>query len=231
MVSRVMPPHPAWLLRTLTGRAGALHARGIDWSVRSTTVLQVDAPAVVLGSTQPASHVRADVDIEVVRRRSGGGAVLVEPGRLVWVAVVVPAGDPLWQLDVGRASWWLGEVGAEALAALGGATGTAVVHRGGLVTSPWSALVCFAGLGPGEVTVAGRKAVGLAQRRTRSGALFQCALPLAWDPAGTAALLDLDPDGRAAATAELRERVHFLDGVTPGAVVEALLAALEHKTR
>ena len=37
-------------------------------------------PALVLGSAQPESDVRAGVDIEVVRRRSGGGAVLVVPG-------------------------------------------------------------------------------------------------------------------------------------------------------
>jgi lipoate-protein ligase A len=68
----------------------------------------------------------------------------------------------------------------------------AVVHRGGLVRTPVSDLVCFAGLGPGEVTVGGRKAVGMAQRRTRDGALFQCAVPLSWDGDRLATLLGLE---------------------------------------
>jgi lipoate-protein ligase A len=63
----------------------------------------------------------------------------------------------------------------------------------------WSRSVCFAGLGPGEVTVGGRKVVGISQRRRRDGALFQCAALLAWDARATAAALGLP----SAAVAEL----------------------------
>ncbi|MDP9389628.1 MAG: hypothetical protein M3Q48_17360, partial [Actinomycetota bacterium] len=105
----------------------------------------------------------------------------------------------------------------------GGAGG--VVHRGGLVASAWSAMVCFAGLGPGEVTVGGRKVVGLAQRRTREGALFQCALPLAWDPVPLLAALGVE-DGRAAVAAELAASVLPLGAVPPERVEEAFLGAL-----
>ena len=49
--------------------------------------------------------------------------------------------------------------------------------------------VCFAGLGPGEVTVDGRKVVGISQRRTRAWARFQCAALGRWDPAALAELL------------------------------------------
>jgi lipoate-protein ligase A len=129
-------------------------------------------------------------DIDVVRRRSGGGAVLVEPGDIVWIDVVVPRGDELWDDDVGRAFWWLGDLWARTLASLG--VPDPQVHRGPLVTTPLSPLVCFAGLGPGEVTVDGRKAVGIAQRRTREGALFQCAVPLAWNRERLAELLGLE---------------------------------------
>ena len=41
------------------------------------------------------------------------------------------------------------------------------------MVSDWSALVCFAGLGPGEVTLDGQKLVGLSQRRTRDGVRIQ----------------------------------------------------------
>lgn len=106
--------------------------------------------------------------------------MLVEPGGLVWVDVFVPSGDPLWDDDVGRAFLWLGGAWAEALADAG--VHGARVHEGPLVSTPWASLVCFAGLGPGEVTVGGAKVVGLCQRRARAGALFQCAALLQWHP-------------------------------------------------
>jgi lipoate-protein ligase A len=185
---------------------------------RLVRVLSVDRPALVLGSTQADSVVREGVSIDVVRRASGGGAVLVEPGRLVWVDVFVPAGDPLWSDDVGRAFWWLGEVWASALASLG--VDGPVVHRGGLVTTAWSSFVCFAGLGPGEVTVGGRKVLGMAARRTRAGALFQCAVPLAWSAASIVSLLDLP----AAAADDLESAVYPLP-FSAAAVVSAFVNA------
>lgn len=164
-------------------------------------------PAVVLGSTEDAAHVdparAATAGVEVARRRSGGGAVLLVPGGVVWADVVVPAGDPLWVDDVGRAAWWLGEAWAGALAALGAEPGALEVHRGGLVRTAWSDRVCFAGLGPGEVRVGGRKVVGVAQRRTRAGAVFQCAVPLVWDPASLVDVLALDDAARARAATDL----------------------------
>ena len=146
-------------------------------------VLDAERPALVLGSTQPESDVDTEAlaagDIDLVRRRSGGGAVLVVPGECLWVDVVLPRDDVLWDDDVGRAPVWVGEVWAAALIGLGL---PAQVHRGGLVRTDWSSRVCFAGLGPGEVTAAGRKVVGVSQRRTRAGARFQCAVLFAWDP-------------------------------------------------
>jgi lipoate-protein ligase A len=121
----------------------------------------------------------------------------MEPGGLVWVDVFVPAGDALWEVDVGRAFAWLGRVWA---AAVGGG---ARPHAGPLVTTPWSGLVCFGGLGPGEVTVDGAKAVGMSQRRTRAGALFQCAALLEWRPERLVDHLALSDDERRRAAAEL----------------------------
>ena len=40
-------------------------------------------------------------------------------------------------------------------------------------------------------TVGGRKVVGMSQRRTKAGALFQCACLLAWDPSPLIAALGL----------------------------------------
>jgi len=175
--------------------AGTFHARAVPATPeRAAWVCAATAPALVLGSAQHDDRVDraacAAAGIEVVRRRSGGGAVLVVPGEVLWVDLIVPAGDALWQDDVGRAFHWVGEVWAAALEELGVA---AEVHRGALVRSPWSAAVCFAGLGPGEVTVAGRKVVGISQRRTRAGARFQCAALGRWDPEAIVPLLGLPP--------------------------------------
>jgi lipoate---protein ligase len=165
------------------------HARPLPEPVeRAVWVFEPSAPALVLGSAQ---RVRDDLapGIDVVRRRSGGGAVLVVPGEVLWVDVLLPAGDALWDDDVGRAFGWLGEVWAAALASLDVESS---VHHGALVRSAWSDQVCVAGVGPGEVlNAAGQKVVGMAQRRTRTVARFQCAALGHWDPSSVSGLLRL----------------------------------------
>jgi hypothetical protein len=78
------------------------------------------------------------------------------------------------------------------------------------------------------VTVGGAKVVGLCQRRTRAGSLFQAACLLRWDAAALAALLALDPDGRAAAAAALQPAARGL-GVAAATVEAAFLAALARR--
>jgi lipoate-protein ligase A len=195
--------------------------------VRTVRIADVVAPAIVVGSGQPVSDVDRDravqTGVDVVRRRSGGGAVLVGADHVAWVDVVLPIEDPLWDPDVGRASWWLGERWAEALRRIGWLD--AVVWRGRLQRTAWSSRVCFAGLGPGEVSVVPpseegtvgeglrrsgaergsrrAKVVGISQRRTRHGALFQCAALLRWDPDLLVELLSLSDEERPAARREL----------------------------
>jgi lipoate-protein ligase A len=191
---------------------------------REVWVHEVYSPALVLGSTQPDGvvdrHKATLAGVEVARRRSGGGAVLVRPLELLWVDVLLPSDDPLWDDDVGRSFGWLGQAWAAAVG------GRAVAHDGPIRHTEWSRLVCFAGLGPGEVTFDGAKCVGISQRRTRAGARFQCAAVLRpWDPAPLLDLLVLPPDARARATADLA------DVATPAAadgeaLLERLLAAL-----
>lgn len=198
-----------WQVRRRRGTASELHAAAHPeprTSPRPLVVLaEVTAPALVLGSTQHDSVVdeaRARAaGVEVVRRRTGGGAVLVGPGDPLWIDVVIPAGDPRWSPDVGRAFSWVGEVWREALARLGLAG--LECHQGPLRRTRWSALVCFAGLGPGEITSGGTKLVGLCQRRTREATLFQGAGLGSWDPGLLVDLLALDPPERAAARREL----------------------------
>lgn len=213
-----------WVVEHHRGPADHLHQleQPADGG-RRIWVLEATGPAVVLGSTQdPAVVDRAAADaagVDVVRRRSGGGAVWVSPAEPLWVDVLVPRGDPLWDDDVGRAFLPIGRAWQRALAALG-VDGTEV-HDGPLVHTRWSDLVCFAGFGPGEVRRAGAKLVGISQRRTRAGARFQCAVPLAWDPAPLAALLVEGP-----AAAELAGVGAGVGGIDAGALVDALVAEL-----
>ncbi|HEY8523311.1 MAG TPA: hypothetical protein VIL48_00005 [Acidimicrobiales bacterium] len=190
---------------------------------RLVWVLEAVRPALVLGSTQREDLVDHELarafDITVVRRRSGGGAVLVVPGNTVWIDVIVPAGDPLWDDDVGRATLWLGEAWRAALADLG-MDGTEV-HDGALACGPLGRLVCFGAVGAGEVTLGGRKVVGISQRRTRAAARFQTAAYREWDTGPTARLLRLDEAGRAA----LRDAA-VGTGHDPARVVEAFLRHL-----
>jgi len=216
-----------WAVERAVGSAADLHGRELREPMRrSVSVLEVDRPALVLGSTQALTvangEALADAGVELVRRRSGGGAVLLVPGETLWVDVSLPRADPLWDDDVAHATHWLGRAWAGALGALG-AEGR--VHTGGLVRARWSSLVCFAALGPGEVSVGGRKVVGVAQRRTRAGARFQCALHRSWRPGPLLALLHLDGGSAALAAAELAGVADGLDRPFDD-VVDALLAQL-----
>lgn len=214
-----------WSVARLAASAGELHHRNIVDTPRTVTLCRVRGSALVLGSTQPDGDVDRDAatssGLEVTRRRTGGGAVVVEPGALAWVDVYVSRDDPLWVPDVGRAFWWLGEAWAGALAALG--VNGAEVHRRRPITTVWSSKVCFAGVGAGEVTVRGRKVVGMAQRRTRAGAMFQCAALVQWDARrllDVLALAESERDEGAAALAGTAA------GVGPTAGVDDLEQAL-----
>lgn len=172
-------------LSTRVGSAADLHGAAVDIATGArprAAWLEVTAPALVIGSAQPIAHIDLDAcargSVTVVRRRSGGGAVLVVPGEMVWLDVVVASDDPCWNDDVGRAMWWLGDVWAEALTACG--VTDVAVHHGAVQHTAWSRQVCFDGLGGGEVSVGGAKLVGISQRRTRGWARLQSAAHVVW---------------------------------------------------
>ena len=166
-----------WSIEHTVGSAGAFHDRPPPAPLRPTIwIHQVDRPALVLGSTQRAPLLDVasaeQAGIEVCQRRSGGGLVYVDPDTSLWIDVIVPRGHPLWSDDIGLAFNWVGETWASALASTG-LTDLTRVHTGRLMHPDWGRVICFAGLGPGEVVVGGRKVVGLSQRRTREMARFQ----------------------------------------------------------
>lgn len=212
------------------GSAGAYHGRELpERLVPHVWRFAPSRPALVLGSTQSDALVDAprcaELGVDVVRRRSGGGAVLLAPGRNVWIDVLVPAGHRVWRSDIGESPRWLGHAMAETVGRTTGETYT--VHSGAMQHSPWSSLVCFAGRGPGEVfDRTGSKVVGISQRRTRTWARFQCAISCRWDPGMLVDLLrpprpkvqdiatcgaDLDVDVEDLASAVIAELVRVLD--------------------
>jgi lipoate---protein ligase len=181
---------PSWQIHHLSGDAAAFHARDLPTEQRVATFFRAESPTLVLGSSQRADSVDAEAaarqGIGVIRRRSGGGGVLLWPDDFVWLDLEIPASDGLWNDDIGRAMWWVGELWR---AALGDFEPMATVYQGRLVKSRWSSEVCFAGTGPGEVLVGGAKLVGVSQRRTRLAVRFQTMVHLRWRPDVVASLV------------------------------------------
>ena len=161
--------------------------------------------------------------MEVVRRRSGGGAVLLVPGEVIWLDVIVPAATSGWTDDVHGPMVWLGNGLAGAIARATGLDDL-VVHDAAMRSTPWSRLVCFDGLGAGEVLLGGRKLVGISQRRTR-------ATPHVCSAAGTPSttpqrlVVLLDPAAGRPAPADLAP-VATLPAGSADAIVRELAAAL-----
>jgi len=176
----------SWKLYTELVSAGEQHGRDLV-AERSVWDVRITRKAIVLGSRQDESLLNSELcsrdEIEIVRRRSGGGIVFLAPGEHVWLDVVVPRGDVLWSDDVAQASWWLGDVWVQTLQSLG--LNNVSVHRESLSSDAWGDLLCFAGVGPGEVVQRDdketSKLVGISQRRTRDYARFQCTIYTKWN--------------------------------------------------
>ena len=184
--------------------------------------------ALVLGSSQSEDLVDAEVlqgrGLDLVKRQSGGGAVLVVPEALVWIDVCIPQDDPLWEADVGKSAMWLGEVWQATLWEFGI---SAEVHQGPYQPGEWGELICFAGRAAGEVFVDSKKSVGISQRRTRQGARFQTALARQWNITDLSPLLNLSPDDRSRLETETATAAHHLP-LPPKSVFPAFCKAIQN---
>ncbi|MFM8947175.1 MAG: lipoyl protein ligase domain-containing protein [Actinomycetota bacterium] len=168
-----------------SGSAQELHGRPLpESSEPQLWWFECERTSLVLGSTQSDALIDASAcrerGIDIARRRSGGGLVVVGSGRVVWLDVLIPRRHALWNDDVSTAGRWLADAWARGLSELG-VTGLDR-HDGAMVRTRWSSLVCFDGRGPGELFAGDAKVVGVSQRRTRDWARFQCALSVVWDP-------------------------------------------------
>ena len=141
----------------------------------SVTVVRPQGAALVLGSSQSVELFDpACCEMPRRRRRGGGGVVLVSPGDL-WIDWWIPVDDPRWRGDARASSQLVGQWWASALSPL--VDGPLAVHHGGLEGDASHRVVCFAGRGPGEVFVEGRKAVGVTQWRVREGVFLSSMIP------------------------------------------------------
>ena len=158
--------------------AGELHEVAPIWrqGVRIVRCLPT-APALVLGSRQTDDIVdRSALEREglvMFRRRSGGGAVLVDASHSVWIDIEIGVEDPRYcaepmsmMAEVGR--WWM-----KALAALNCCPPDIWQFEGAMECDAGGDVICFAGRAHGELMVGESKLVGLSQRRTRDGARVQ----------------------------------------------------------
>jgi lipoate-protein ligase A len=189
-------PGACFVVLERAGSPEALLAEAEQTCAARTAVLRwATSPALVLGSAQRTSAFDLDrcaaAGLEVLRRRSGGGAVVVRPGAQVWVDFFVPRDDPLFDDDVLASFGFVGQIWLAAICdVLPSAADSVVVSSGPLAATPWSTTLCFGGLGAGEVSIDGRKVVGVSQRRDRRGARFHSMALLEFDPDEMAFLLD-----------------------------------------
>lgn len=138
-------------------------------------VARVERPTLVLGGSQPREVLDPDAAAGLAwrRRRGGGGVVLLRPGDL-WVDWWLPQGDARWSPDLRVTSRRAGQRWADVLSEITGLPMS--VHDGPMEGDPALRVVCFAGKGPGEVFLAGRKVVGVTQWRVREGAFVSTVL-------------------------------------------------------
>lgn len=201
----------------------ALDAAGEDGRPRIRWYVPTDA-AVVLGRGQ--RDAKAVDGHGQLQRPSGGGSVLMDDD-LLSADVVLPAGHPwLEDPDLGAVFDPIGRAWAAALEEIGVTdvaihTGPATATRLGPEHLRPLAEVCYASLGRGEVTVGGKKLVGLSQRRRRAGALIQCGVHRAWKPDALIEALDVG-EAREAIT----DAAVGLDDVVDPPISDAALIAI-----
>jgi lipoate-protein ligase A len=213
---------------------------GVAASGRAALRWAVTAPtALYLGASQKAPAVDAAAcraaGIAAYQRAAGGTAVLGDAG-LLGLDVALPRDHPLWQSDLTRSYRWLGEVWALALQSLGvpvevvGVEEARADARDNSEEARLARLACFGGLSPFEVTLGGRKVVGMAQVRRRAGALLQSAVLTRWNPADLGALLAVPDEERPALIAALGARTVGLESYLGRPVAHAaVIAAVEER--
>ncbi len=155
--------------------------------------------------------------------------MLVDPTTSVWVDLVVPIGGAGPASEPAALYRWVGAAWLGALQRLG--VGGLAVHDGRPTGGDRARLLCFAGVGTGEVvqrTPDGpSKVVGLSQRRTRGTARVQGLFVSSWDPDAHRDVVRRSAWGEGFDPADVRAGLAGGGAVpSPDRVVAAILASL-----
>jgi lipoate---protein ligase len=213
----------------------AWNERHLSWPVRAPLIAawHYRAPAVVLGCSQrpdaAMSAAARAAGIALVERQSGGGAVLAGTW-LLGISVVLPRDHPLVVPSITESYRWFGEAHAAALRRAG-IECQAVPAAPALAAGTTARWACFGALSSWEVmTTGGRKLVGLAQVRRRTGTLLVSGTLLA---APDWRVLCRVVDGSARAAAQLGECASSCEAelgrpVHPDRMASLIVNALKH---
>jgi lipoate-protein ligase A len=157
-----------------------------------------------------------DIDLEyctaaglpVLRRLSGGTAVLHEPSQLAFM-MVLPSAHPLVRGDVVESYAPVSRALLRALGHLGIPAEALPPHAArALPADPLGRAACFGALAPYEIVWRGRKLIGHAQVRRRSAVLLGGTLLLDFDPVALARVLRVtQPAERARLQAYLAQHI------------------------
>lgn len=169
-----------FLFHEWNGSAAEFHAMQLPFE-RAIWKCCVTSPALILGSSQLMSDIDREkahaMGLDVVQRRSGGGAVFVHPSQSIWIDITIPRDDQLWVEDISQSMLWVGEVFVRSLSPWV----KSEIYTGPFENGRAGRRVCFSSRSPGEVFVGQKKLVGISQRRTRDGARFQCVVYAHWN--------------------------------------------------
>ncbi|MFB0901504.1 MAG: hypothetical protein QMB08_05355 [Acidimicrobiales bacterium] len=164
------------VLREFSGTVADLHALPMPTESESAElwVMRPTGCAVVMGSSQRPDRFDEErlrnENVALAPRRSGGGAVFIDPASTVWIDVLAPRSSQLWSSDLAENFLVVGRLWHKALRSVG--IETELCGESPARTDA-AALACWAGSGWGELLVGPAKIVGLSQRRTRWGSRVQ----------------------------------------------------------
>ncbi|MEH6826329.1 MAG: hypothetical protein V7629_20775 [Motiliproteus sp.] len=203
--------------------AGVSHPQLLLW--------QYATPAIILGCSQrpdEAQLQRAEqAGLPIMRRGSGGGAVLAGPWMLS-VTLFIPEAHEVGGLNIIEIFSWLERIWTQALNDCGvnckGVDKTLIDQSKEISKQQGVAWACYASLSHGEVVSPdGRKLVGLAQIRKRKGVALVSGLHLA--PCDWRVLCDVvvnDPS-KAAVLDSLNSNVEQLSGASATKLIPQII--------
>ncbi|MGO8950657.1 MAG: biotin/lipoate A/B protein ligase family protein [Ktedonobacterales bacterium] len=195
-----------------------------------------ERPVLVLGNGQSLDAVDLSVcrahEVEVLRRTSGGTAVLLDR-HAVSMEVALPIGHPLAGGDIIHSYQWIGELWAQTLQVLGIAEARAIPTQEvrdlpALAKDDPVRLACYGTLSPYEPVVGLKKVIGLSQVRRRSAVLYQVGAHLQWRPEALVALLALSEDERRSLIPRLRASAAGIDEMAGRSIAAGELRDATH---